>query len=163
MMAAPYWLEAARAYAGTREIPGPRNSPTIAIWLRRLRAAWSDDATPWCGVFMAAVFDEVGVAYPRDYARARSWLEWGAPVPLPVLGCVVVFERGPQAGHVGLVAGAAADGALLVLGGNQGDAVTLAAFPRNRVLGYRWPPDEPLPAWHAALPLGQAPATKGEA
>jgi hypothetical protein len=27
----------------------------------------------------------------------------------------------------------------MVLGGNQGDKVSIAAFPLNRVLGYRWP------------------------
>jgi hypothetical protein len=28
----------------------------------------------------------------------------------------------------------------MVLGGNQGNAVTVAPFDRARVLGYRWPP-----------------------
>jgi hypothetical protein len=30
-------------------------------------------------------------------------------------------------------------GRLMVLGGNQGNAVTVAPFDRARVLGYRWP------------------------
>jgi hypothetical protein len=32
-----------------------------------------------------------------------------------------------------------------VLGGNQGDAVSISPFSRGRVLGYRWPENEALP------------------
>lgn len=52
--------------------------------------------------------------------------------------------------------------ALLVLGGNQGDAVNVRSFPRERVIGYRWPPGQALPtAWRLAQ--GTAAATTGEA
>jgi hypothetical protein len=55
-------------------------------------------------------------------------------------------------GHVGFVAGQDRAGNLMVLGGNQGDAVSIKPFARGRVLGFRWPADEPLPE-AAALPV----------
>jgi hypothetical protein len=55
-------------------------------------------------------------------------------------------------GHVGFVVGEdMARHALLLLGGNQGNAVSVAAFDRNRVVGYRWPAAESMPAL-TALP-----------
>ena len=54
------------------------------------------------------------------------------PLQAPTVGCVVVFER-EGGGHVGLVVGADTKGRLLVLGGNQGDAVSIAPFDRSRV------------------------------
>lgn len=71
---------------------------------------------------------------------ARSYLEWGAPLEAPVIGAVVIFPRGsdPSAGHVGFIADYD-ENSLLVLGGNQQDAVTLKRYPRDLTLGYRWP------------------------
>lgn len=33
----------------------------------------------------------------------------------------------------------------MVLGGNQGDVVSIKPFGRDRILGYRWPAGVPLP------------------
>ena len=97
------------------------------------------------------------MAHAQRYASAKAWLEWGTKLTGPALGCVVVFER-EGGGHVGFVYGRDTKGRLLVLSGNVGDAVCIAPFPLNRVLGYRWPedaavqPDVGLPT----LPLYQA-------
>lgn len=48
------WIAEARTHIGLREVPGPKNNSVILGWLRRLRAWWSDDSTPWCGTFAAA-------------------------------------------------------------------------------------------------------------
>jgi uncharacterized protein (TIGR02594 family) len=72
----------------------------------------------------------------------RSWLNYGKPLSKPVLGCIVVFWRGSKtgwSGHVGLVVGLDKAGNLMVLGGNQGDMVSIKPFGKERVLGYRWP------------------------
>jgi hypothetical protein len=71
-----------------------------------------------------------------------------------VPGCIVVFTR-EGGGHVGFVVGQDQQGNLLVLGGNQGDAVNVKAFPLARVSGYRWPSElvpstEPLPVMASA-------------
>ena len=56
---------------------------------------------------------------------------------------MTVLARGddPNAGHVAFYLGATAD-KLFLLGGNQGDAVTVAAFDKARLLGFRWPREE---------------------
>lgn len=138
-MTNPPWLDAARYYLGLAEIAGPGTHPTIRKWLTRLKAWWSDDETPWCGTFVSAAFLDVGITPVKHWYRAKAWLEWGTPLNDPVPGCVVVFER-KGGGHVGFVVGEDLTGRLLVLGGNQGNRVSIAPFDRSRVLGYRWPP-----------------------
>ncbi len=144
------WLDVGLKDVGLREVPGKATAPRIAGWLMSLKAWWLDDETPWCGVAVAAWMREANVtALPLHWYRARGWLDWGIALDRPVRGCVVVCERGAS-GHVGLVTGYDAAGKLLVLGGNQGNAVNVSAFETSRVLGYRWPytlfvPKDPLP------------------
>lgn len=139
-MTEPKWLTHARTYIGTAEIPGKQTAPTIARWLRELKSIWSDDETPWCGTFVAAVLRENGLPLAKHWYRARDWLNWGVTLHKPALGCVVVFERG-GGGHVGFVVGVDVLGRILTLGGNQGNRVSIAPFDSWRVLGYRWPAD----------------------
>jgi uncharacterized protein (TIGR02594 family) len=149
------WLAFARLYIGLREIPGKLTNTTIAGWLQKLKAPWRDDSTPWCGVYVAACFDSVGIKPVKGWAGARNWLNFGVDLSGPRVGCVVVFWRGSPkgwSGHVGFVVGKDAKGNLMVLGGNQGNAVSIKPFSRDRVLGYRWPAVEPLPP-DAALPV----------
>jgi uncharacterized protein (TIGR02594 family) len=137
----PPWLEIARKDIGLREIPGAPTAPKIAGWLQSLGAWWRDDETPWCGVAVAAWMQGAGVAYPKAYYRAKAWLDWGHVIAEPAVGCVVVFER-EGGGHVGIVTGYDQRGRLMVLGGNQGNAVSEIPFEPKRVAGYRWPADK---------------------
>lgn len=132
------WMKEARRYIGLEEIPGAANNSTIIGWLVRLSAWWRDDETPWCGAFVAHCLQETGYPIPQYWMRALAWAEWGRPLVVPMVGCVVVFSR-KGGGHVGFVIGQDAQGNLLVLGGNQGNRVSIAAFPRSRVVAYRWP------------------------
>jgi uncharacterized protein (TIGR02594 family) len=145
----PKWLTRARAFVGLKEVPGKATAPLISKWLVMLKAWWRDDETPWCGVFVAAVMRLEGFDPPPAWYRARAWLDWGSTIREPALGCIAIFARG-GAGHVGFVVGNDEAGRLMVLGGNQGNAVSIAPFDRSRVLGYRWPttniaPGGPLP------------------
>jgi uncharacterized protein (TIGR02594 family) len=154
-MSDPLWLTRARAFLGLREIPGKGTDTTIAGWLAKLRAPWKDDETPWCGTFVAAVLSETGFKPVDGWAGARKWLNFGVRLPAPGLGCIVVFWRGSPtswSGHVGFVAGKDKNGNLMVLGGNQGNAVSIKPFGRDRVLGYRWPAGVPTPTMNA-LPV----------
>lgn len=137
----PRWLLAARRYLGTKEIPGDIDHPIIVRWWTAIRAAIRDDETPWCAAFVGGVLEENGIRSTRS-AAARSYLKFGKIIDKPAVGCVVVFWRGSKtgwSGHVGFVVGKDAAGNLMVLGGNQQDAVTIAPFSTARVLGYRWP------------------------
>lgn len=144
------WLIEARRHIGVKEVPGKANSPTIQKWLLGLKAWWADDATPWCGVFAGHCIKSAGLPLPKHWYRAKDWLNWGVPLTKPTEGCIVVFER-QGGGHVGFVVGKDSAGNLMVLGGNQGDAVNIRPFAMSRVSGYRWP--DSLPPRIGSLPL----------
>lgn len=162
-MAEPNWLKIARKYIGTREIKGPKHNSLILRWWQMIkRGGIKDDETPWCAAFVGGVLEEAGIQSSR-FESAKSYLTWGKPLSAPVVGCVVVFDR-DGGGHVGFVVGRDAAGHLLVLGGNQGDAVNVKAFQLSRVAkgGFRWPTTVPLPK--DALPiLAAADISKNEA
>lgn len=139
MMTDPPWLVVARQSIGLAETPGKQTTPQIRKWLVELRAWWQDDETPWCGVAVAAWMNASGVKLPRHWYRARDWLNWGAILPDPVLGSVVICARGAGSGHVALAVGRDTGGRLLLLGGNQGNRVSVMPFLDSRVIGVRWP------------------------
>jgi len=130
------WLDRARSYLGTREIPGPRHTALILKWWSAIRAPFTDDETPWCAAFVGGVLVEVGLNSTRS-ARARSYLSYGDPVA-PCVGAILVFERGPVNGHVGFYVAEDSE-AYHVLGGNQSDAVTITRISKARLIGCRWP------------------------
>ncbi len=157
----PCWITEARRHLGVREIPGAGDSPAIQRWLRTMRAWWSDDATPWCGVFVAYCLRECRCEPPRAWYRARSYLDWGHTMPVPGVGAVAILERA-GGGHVGFVVGRTATNRIVLLGGNQSDAVTVASFARARVLGYRWPLEGIGAINYDLLPLVAAGGSGGE-
>lgn len=134
----PLWLAQARAHIGLAEIAGKAHNPTIRHWLLSLKAWWTDDETPWCGTFVAHCCRTAHRALPPHWYRARDWLNTGTRLERPAYGCIAVFER-KGGGHVGFVVGQDKEGNLLILGGNQGNRVSVAPFERSRVLGYVWP------------------------
>lgn len=92
-----------------------------------------------CSAFTNFVLKEAGVP-GTGAANARSWLKWGKELTEPRYGAVCVIARGNSSwqGHVFFVVGWT-ESHVMGLGGNQGDAVTVARFPRHKVLGFRWP------------------------
>lgn len=160
-MLEPKWVEIARGLIGVHEIKGgAAHSPEILqMWRDIKRGGIKDDETPWCAAFAGAMLERAGIQSSR-FESAKSYLDWGIVLGAPMYGCIVVFTR-EGGGHVGFVVGKDADGRLLVLGGNQGDAVSIKAFPVDRVSGYRWPAGVPLSS--APLVVGSAEVSKGEA
>lgn len=135
------WLDTAAKYIGEREIKGPKHNPLIVKWWKDIGASWfKDDETPWCGAYVGGVLKEVGLSVPAKGAgaSARAWNDFGVKLDRPAVGCIVVFTRN-GGGHVGFVVGKDRFGNLMVLGGNQSDAVNIKPFNTSRVLGYRWP------------------------
>jgi uncharacterized protein (TIGR02594 family) len=138
----------AQRFVGVKEGPGAMNEPLVLAMLR-LDARWvEDDQTAWCSAFVNFVCFLLELPRSRSLA-ARSWLTVGASIPLtdarPGFD-VVVLKRGTGSqpgpdvlaapGHVAFYAGQDAANVLL-LGGNQGDAVSIARFPKARILGIR--------------------------
>jgi uncharacterized protein (TIGR02594 family) len=136
----PAYLIAARRDIGVREIKGPKHSGRILEMLIRLRAWWSDDETPWCGVAVAAWLSEAGYPIPKHYYRALAWSDYGQQLGAPCHGAIAVLTR-KGGGHVGLVTGVTPDlSHVRLLGGNQNDAVNESWFPASRITAYRLPP-----------------------
>lgn len=130
------WMAYAITLLGTREVAGPGNSPIIAGWLKGLKAWWFDDATPWCGVFVAHCLQKAGHRPPRHWYRAKGWLEWGEPCE-PAYGAICILNR-EGGGHVFFVT-KVSKSYIWGVGGNQGDKVCEAKFDHARVIGFRWP------------------------
>jgi uncharacterized protein (TIGR02594 family) len=139
-MEQPQWLAAAWAELGQREIAGASDNPRIAAMFRDAgEVAKHHDEVPWCAAFVGACLDRAGLQGSGSL-MARSYLRWGGSLGDGRFGAVAVLSRGrdPAAGHVGFLVGET-DGNILLLGGNQSNAVTVAAFPKSRLLGLRWP------------------------
>ena len=132
---APKMLVEALLHYGVREKEGDADNPEILSWAREIGCNWyTEDSTPWCGLFIAMVAKRTGKLLPPSPLRARDWLVWGQPCQ-PELGAVLVFGR-QGGGHVGLYVGED-DQYFYVLGGNQSDSVCITRIAKARLLGAR--------------------------
>jgi uncharacterized protein (TIGR02594 family) len=137
----PAWYVVANAELGTREIPGSEHNPRVVEYHSTTGLSADDDETPWCSSFVNWCIEQAGLK-GTDSARARSWMDWGRAIDAPTPGCVVVLWRGSpntRKGHVAFYVGPGSGATIRLLGGNQGNAVSIKAYPKNRVLGYRMP------------------------
>jgi uncharacterized protein (TIGR02594 family) len=160
MIIDPQWLAIARPLVGLHEIKGPEHAPEIlGMWQAIKRSGIQSDEVPWCAAFVGACLERAGIRSSR-FESAASYLTWGVRLDAPVHGCIVIFSR-EGGGHVGFVVGYDEAWNLLVLGGNQGDSVSVKAFPIERVTGYRWPVDVYIPS--TPLQIGSAEASRSEA
>ena len=149
----PLWLERAWRELGVLEGAGSANNPRVlAYYADAGHPAIVADDVAWCAAFVGAILERSGIASTRSLL-ARSYLSWGEALASPRLGAITVLSRGsdPAAGHVGLLIGETDDDVIL-LGGNQSDAVCVATFPRDRIIAMRWPANEASkPGWPGAI------------
>lgn len=95
--------------------------------------------TAWCAAYVNATLAQTGQKGTGSN-MARSFMEWGTGVDQPQKGDLAVFSRGDPNGpygHVGFFDGYNEDGTIRVLGGNQGDGVSIAAYSPDDLLGFR--------------------------
>jgi len=134
------WMEFAfgELLADVREVPGPGSNIRILEYLATTNTpALGGDSTSWCSAYTNFCLRMARIVGTNS-AAARSWLKWGVPCE-PRVGAIGVLWRESQSswkGHVGFVVGANA-GAIHLLGGNQGDRVSIASFPITMLLGCR--------------------------
>lgn len=139
-MTQPAWMAPAWAELGQRERPGSADNPRIiAYYADAGHPGVRHDEVAWCAAFAGACLERSAVASTRSL-MARSYLAWGQPLDEPRLGAIAVLSRGsdPASGHVGFWLGESGEN-VLILGGNQSDAVTVAAYSKSRLIGLRWP------------------------
>ena len=138
---APAYMLVAAGELGVSEILGARDNPRIRAYHAATTLGEQPDEVPWCSSFACWVIMRGGGRSTRS-AAARSWLGWGAEPwsALPSVGAVAVLSRGrAPSGHVGFVVHWDAR-RLWLLGGNQGDRVSIQAFQKARLLGLRVAP-----------------------
>lgn len=135
------WVNAMLTVFGLHEV---RDKARLAAWLKSDGKTLGDPTVlPWCGdaVETAMKLALPGEPFPGAVGEnpyfARNWQTFGQACGL-VYGAVGVFSRGPQSGHVGFLVGQDAD-EVFVLGGNQGDSVSVVAIAKSRLLATRWP------------------------
>jgi uncharacterized protein (TIGR02594 family) len=157
----PLWFDVAMCEIGEKEGSGKAsNNPRILEYLQMFshlnRSGLSAvDETAWCGAFVAWCLREAG-ATSNDFvngrylAGAKMWLHVGQKLKQPQVGCVTVVSRPAGSDttgtttsgyHVGFFV-EATKGGVVLLGGNQGNKVSVAPFLRSKgwtVEGHRWP------------------------
>ena len=135
---------------GTAEIIGKGSNRTILSWRDELNQSgvaitgYSDDDIPWCGLFAAIVAHRAGKAVIDAPLWARNWAKFGFGGYQAALGDVLVFVRN-GGGHVGFYIAEDAD-AYHVLGGNQGNRVSITRVAKDRCIATRRPDYSVKPA-----------------
>jgi uncharacterized protein (TIGR02594 family) len=130
------------SHYGLKEVVGPQSNPEILAFFTELGYDWvnDDSTTAWCSACLSFYAKKCGYEYTGKL-DARSWLRLPQPIIVlkPTIGDVVVFWRESPTGwkgHVGLFI-AQDFNIIYTLGGNQSNALSISAYPRDQLLGYR--------------------------
>lgn len=133
-MTAP--IDLASGMLGKGEVP---DRATIQQYLRTGGVNMDPATAAWCAAFVNSTLQQAGMKGTGSN-MARSFLQFGMPVKEPQRGDIAVFTRGDPNGpygHVGFFDGVGPDGKIRVLGGNQGNKVSITSYDPSRLLGYR--------------------------
>ena len=135
------WYQVAYEELGVAEFAGSAHNPRIIEYHAMCSLRATNDEVPWCSSFVNWCVAQAGLTGTGD-ATARSWLQWsgGTTIRAPRVGCSTVLKRGTQSwqGHVGFFV-EEDHSHILLLGGNQGNAVSTASDRKDDLLGYLWP------------------------
>lgn len=136
------WMVVATKLIGTKEIPGKANNKEILQWAKILELSkqYTEDSIPWCGLYTAYCLAEGGCEPIKDPLWALNWAKLGTAVQ-PAFGAIMVFKR-TGGGHVGFAVGQD-DNSYHILGGNQGDAVSVTRVSKSQFVAARWPSEHP--------------------
>lgn len=154
-LARPPWLVAGMTQLGVHEDAGAANDPQIMEWADEVGGAvakaYAADAIPWCALFAnwcltRAGLKGTGTLWALHFDDVGMWPN--VKLAGPAVGAFMPMRR-EGGGHITICVGRMKVGRtwyLAGLGGNQSDAVTIAAFPKDRPLAFRWPASFPEPA-----------------
>lgn len=135
------WMPIAISEIGVKEVAGDGDNPRIIEYLATVpldttASERRNDETAWCSAFVNWCIEKSGKSGTRKSA-ASSWLTWGQSVATPRRGCIAVFKRN-GGNHVGFYISETAN-EIVLLGGNQSDAVNISKRSKAGFLGYRIP------------------------
>ncbi len=133
-------ISVALSQYGVKEVKGAKDHPQILNYFTTMgfdKTKYSDE-TAWCSAFANWVAEQAGYE-KSNQLNARSWLTVGTSTSEPKQGDVVVLWREDPSswkGHVGFLI-KESKRYVYLLGGNQGNSVSIKAYPKNRILDYR--------------------------
>ena len=130
------------SFLGEREGVGTVKNPIIQKIFKKFSINQNQDSYPWCASFVSYALSKVG--RPTNTHGSRAFLKQGKATTTPAKGDIVVmWNDNPKTGgktgyggHVGIYLSETSEH-VLVLSGNADDSVTVTAFKKERVLGYR--------------------------
>lgn len=136
------WMQLGVELMGTEEIAGPESNPAILAMFGEV--GWDPeergDDEHWCGAFVGACLRRAGLPIAPLAVRAASWEQYGVACEPRAGAVVVVGRKGGK--HVAFV-WAVTPSHLYLLGGNQGNAVSIKAWSRSSLVACRWPGELP--------------------
>lgn len=148
------WYDEAMRLVGIREDTSSASNPEILGWAEDLDLAYGDDDIPWCGLFVAHCIGSTlpDEPLPANPLGSRSWEAFGVPVE-PQKGALLTFWRESKRSGLGhaCFCQEVTESHFVVVGGNQGDQVSVTRVAKDRHVGSRWPisglrPDVAVPA-----------------
>ena len=90
----------------------------------------------WCADFMNFVLRRAGGKGTQSRA-ARSFLKYGSKLDGPRVGAIaILYRKGPNNGHVGVVRGTDGQGNPIIVSGNHNHTVAESVYPRSRIAAY---------------------------
>jgi uncharacterized protein (TIGR02594 family) len=128
------WMDKAKSQLGVAEDKRPGKSNPEIIKYHATTGAGNDDFSPWCASFVNWCFVQSNIP-SLNSARAFDYKTFGVQLNKPAYGAIAVMNYS----HVGFVAGINSDGRIVLLGGNQADAVNYSPNAVSSVLQYRYP------------------------
>lgn len=120
----------------TKEIPGSKDNPRIVWYHSFTSLKATDDETPWCSAFMCCAAAQTGRPHTKS-AAAKSWKTFGVE-GTGAVGDIAVFSR-DGGNHVAFLHKPykKGDSTLTVLGGNQGNKLSIDTRSSSRLLAIR--------------------------
>lgn len=158
----PPWMAEMHHRMGLHEV---RDKSKLIEFLKIGKFLGDPSRLPWCGDMVESCIAKVLPAepLPANPFFAQNWKSFGNNLSSPLVGSIGVIRWTATSGHVGFVAGTEGTNVVL-LGGNQSNAITLASFPREKFIAFRWPRTFDLKAYPAlrgkAAPISSAGATR---
>jgi len=123
------------------QVPGAAGVLLEALrWRGRTARQIGLPAKLWCADFMNFVLRRAGGKGTQSRA-ARSFLQYGKRLDGPRVGAIaILYRKGPNSGHVGVVRGTDGLGNPILVSGNHGQTVAQSVYSKSKVMAYVMPP-----------------------
>ena len=133
------------------QVPGAAGVLLEALrWQGRTAKQIGLPAKLWCADFMNFVLRRAGGKGTQSRA-ARSFLDYGKKLDGPRVGAIaIMYRKGPNNGHVGVVRGTDGLGNPIIVSGNHGPTVMQSVYSKAKVMAYVMPPTYVLEEMAAA-------------